>query len=276
MLATGRGELVQVDAGGTTELFVLRAADGEPGGVAVGPDGVLYVSVGRGLLAVDAGAATVVIDAADHDMGATPGAVAVAPNGDVYVADVDTNRILRLTTDGADAGEVDVVAGTGEPAPSDGPTGDGEPADEVAIGAPVGLTIDTSGTLWFLDGTTRTVRVVDDGELATVSGAGDTPLESAGTYADDGIAAGDLAFGTVDGITARPDGGVYVTDAASGAIVSLVDGVATVVAARNAGQSAADGVPMNRSSVRALGAIAADDTGAVWFRDATAVRVIDR
>ena len=197
----------------------------------------------------------------------------------MYVADVDTNRILRLTTAGADAGDVDVVAGTGQPAPSDEPTGDGEPADEVAIGAPVGLTIDPDGTLWFLDGTTRTVRtvsLVDDGELATVSGAGDTPLESAGTYADDGTAAGDLAFGTVDGIAARPGGGVYVTDAASGAIVSLVDGIATVVAARNAGQSAADGVPMNRSSVRALGAVAADDTGAVWFRDATAVRVIDR
>ena len=69
---------------------------------------------------------------------------------------------------------------------------------------------------------------------------------------------------------------MYVTDAGSGAILRMIEGAVSVVAARNPGQPVADGVPMNRSSVRSPGAIAVDANGAVWFRDASALRVIGR
>ncbi|MFN8021064.1 MAG: hypothetical protein U0Q03_05990 [Acidimicrobiales bacterium] len=271
VVATDAGSLTRIDASGTTELFVVSAADGAPGGLAVAPDGTLYVSVARGLLQVDGGAASLVIDAGDADLGATPGAVAIDADGNVYLADVDTNRILRLDTDG----DVRVVAGTGEPAPSGAPTGDGDPADEVPIGAPVGLAVCDDGTIWFLDATTRTVRVVDpDGELGTVTGTGATPVAPAGAYLDDDTPLGDVVFGTLDGLALDPEGGVYVTDAGSGAILRLIDGAVSVVAARNPGTSAVDGVPMNRSSVRSLGAVAVDADGSVWFRDAASLRVI--
>ena len=220
-----------------------------------------------------AAANTVVIDADDERLGATPGAVAVDADGAVYLADVDTNRILRRDTDG----DVRVVAGTGEPAPSGAPTGDGEPADEVPIGAPVGLAVGGDGHVWFLDATTRTVRVVDpDGELGTVTGTGDTPVASAGTFLDDGTPLADVVFGTLGALALDPEGGVYVTDAGSGAILRMIEGAVSVVAARNPGQPVADGVPMNRSSVRSPGAIAVDANGAGWFRDASALRVIGR
>ncbi len=273
IVLTSSGAIVRAEPSGITELATLDPAAGTPGGVAAGPDGTVYVTVPAGLLAFRDGASELVVDAALNLFGTTPGPVAVDAVGNVYFVDLDTSRIIRWSIDGSPLTQ---VAGTGAPAASGAPTGDGERADTVAIGTVIGLALDGRGTLWFLDATSRTVRTVsNDGTLATVSGVGATPVEpQPGTIVADGTSVGDLVFGTLDAIAVGPAGDVFVADAGSGVVLRFDAGTVSVVVARNPGLAPTDGAPANQTSIAALGPISVGRGGAVWFADDGRLRVL--
>lgn len=125
------------------------------GAVARGADGTGYVSDGARIFRAKDGrferVAGLEVGEAPPDQGAealdlkTPAGLAVAPDGTLFVADRDAHRVYKIDP----AGEVAVVAGTGEA----GPSGDGGPATAAKLLRPTDLAIDPAGGLLVLDQT---------------------------------------------------------------------------------------------------------------------------
>ena len=123
----------------------------------------------------------------------------------------------------------------------------------MAIGVVTGLAIDTGGNLVFADATTLAVRqVAGDGTLSTLTAGG--------------------AFLSLDALAVDSAGRVYVADSASAAIVRLTGSTTEVVIAQQVGVAPVDGVAANASSVTAVGAIAIDRAGTLYFEDGVALR----
>ncbi|MFJ4769427.1 RICIN domain-containing protein [Streptomyces uncialis] len=106
-----------------------------------------------------------------------PYGVAVDSAGDVYIADADNHRIRKVTADG----KISTVAGTGVA----GFGGDGGPAASAQLNFPVGVVVDSTGSLCVPDLRNQRVRrITPDGRISTVAGTG-----TAGFGGDDAPAA---------------------------------------------------------------------------------------
>ena len=96
-----------------------------------------------------------------------PVGVTLAPNGDVYIADTGHNRIRRVA---AATGIITTVAGDGLP----GAGGDGGPAAQARLAAPMGVAVVLAGralTLYIADSLNGRIRVVDpEGVISTLGG----------------------------------------------------------------------------------------------------------
>jgi sugar lactone lactonase YvrE len=233
-----------------------RARFVDPFGVAVAPDGTVYVADGVGshrirALSPDGRVTTV----AGGDRGFadgsgpsarfdTPSALAVGPDGTLYVADTGNNAIRRITPDAV----VSTVAGDGIAGFQDGP------AREARFNGPIGVAVDSSGRVFVADTYNDRVRVVepDAGTVRTLvpEAQFDTPsgiaVDAAGRVyvADtrnrviqqiDASGSWVMPFGLAAlarpiGIAVAADGDVYVSDE-RGSIWSIhPDGVSRIVA----------------------------------------------
>ncbi|MFI9311381.1 NHL domain-containing protein [Streptomyces triculaminicus] len=106
-----------------------------------------------------------------------PHGVAVNGAGDLYIADYSNQRVRKITADG----KISTVAGTG----TAGFSGDDGPAASARLNGPVGVVVDSTGTLYISDYSNHRVRkVTADGKISTVAGTG-----TAGFGGDDGPAA---------------------------------------------------------------------------------------
>ena len=157
------------------------AALANPQGVAVGPDGTVYIAdtdhnrlrriTPDGRILTAAGGGTPSGGIGDGLPGpqaalAKPLAVTVDRDGQVFIADTDHDRIRKLTLDGLIA----TVAGTGVY----GNTGDGGPGLDATLAAPAGLGVDPSdGTLLIAQPLSHTVRQLDShGIITNIAGTG--------------------------------------------------------------------------------------------------------
>lgn len=103
--------------------------------------------------------------------------VAVDGADDLYIADAGNHRVRKVTADG----QISTVAGTG----GAGFGGDDGPAVSAQLNLPVGVVVDSTGTLYIADLRNHRVRkVTTDGKISTVAGTG-----TAGSGGDDGPAA---------------------------------------------------------------------------------------
>ena len=95
----------------------------------------------------------------------SPGGVAVDSSGELYIGDTHNHRIrvVNLTT-----GLISTVAGTGVR----GYSGDGASGMLANLDRPRGLTLDTSGTLYFADSDNNRIRKVASGGISTIAGTG--------------------------------------------------------------------------------------------------------
>ncbi|MEW1862907.1 RICIN domain-containing protein [Streptomyces sp. NPDC088194] len=106
-----------------------------------------------------------------------PYGVAVDGAGDLYIADADNNRVRKVTADGT----ISTVAGSG----TAGSGGDGGPAASAQLNFPVGVAVDSTGTLYLSDHRNNRVRrITPDGTISTAAGTG-----TAGSAGDGGPAA---------------------------------------------------------------------------------------
>lgn len=97
-----------------------------------------------------------------------PGGVAVDAAGNLYVADIQNNRIRKVT---ASTGLISTIAGSG--AQGYDPTQNGGPATSAALYNPRGMALDAAGDVYFSDTFNNVVRkVTAAGIITTVAGNG--------------------------------------------------------------------------------------------------------
>lgn len=163
---------------GGRDVAVANANLAQPYGVAVGPDGSVFVTelVGNRVRRIRPdGIVTTIAGTGQQGYGGDGGAatsarlnapagIAVAADGTVFVTELKGHRVRRIATDGT----ITTVAGTGEA----GFTGDGGPGGDAALSAPAFCVIGPDGNLYVSDsGNGRVRRIASDGTITTVAGA---------------------------------------------------------------------------------------------------------
>lgn len=191
----------------------------------VGPDGIIATVAGRGNMAStgDGGLATL----ADLNR---PTGIALGPDGSLYIADSGNYRIRQVGTDGI----ITTVAGNGD----DGSGGDGALAITATI-RPHSVFVGQDGSLYIADTTNNRVRRVGpDGIITTVAGSSLTS-----GYAGDGGLAAQARFGFVYDIEVTPNGILYLTDPNNWRVRRVgTNGIVTTVAGNGSrAERAADG-----------------------------------
>jgi trimeric autotransporter adhesin len=105
-----------------------------------------------------------------------PFGIAVDTAGNLYFADMNNNRIRKVTTEGI----ISTVAGNG----TYGFDGDGGPATSAELGFPFGVAVDTAGNLYVADKGNNCIRAVTPaGVIGTVAGNGNQGFSGDGGLA---------------------------------------------------------------------------------------------
>ena len=142
-----------------------------------------------------------------------PSATAFDPLGRMYISDQENQRIRMVDIDGT----ISTVVGTGKP----GFSGDGGPADQARIYAPIGqaapptsrIATDEFGNLYIADTFNNRIRKVDaaTGIITTIAGNGAFPPET-GSDRDEGAAAIDVSLYWPCDVAIDSEGRVFVAD----------------------------------------------------------------
>jgi RHS repeat-associated protein len=185
----------------------------EPRGLAIGPDGSLYIAdrhnhrirrvSPNGMIYTVAGTDTAGFSGdggpSTQAQLSNPWDVAIGPDGSLYIADRSNVRIRKVSPDGI----MTTVAGNGIASDS----GDGGPATLASLASPVAVAVGPDSSLYLTDDSAHRLRVVGpDGVIATLAGTG------VGDYSGDGGPAGRASLSTPSGVAIGPDGSVYVSD----------------------------------------------------------------
>ncbi|HEX8708022.1 MAG TPA: hypothetical protein VF723_07265 [Pyrinomonadaceae bacterium] len=231
---------------------------GDPFGVAVSPDGIVYVTDGESgrlwQLAAD-GTANVVAEKLN-----VPSAIALAPDGSLVLAETGAHTIKRIEPRG---GRITTLAGV------EGRAGfaDGN-GTQALLNGPVGVAVAADGTVFVADTYNDRIRAIDaEGRVTTLAGGGEPGFSDAANGAD-------ARFDTPCGIALDPDGSLVVADTGNHRLrrVSRAGEVTTIAGADEPGGS--DG-PLFAVTFYQPMAVAVDAGGRIYVADAagSAVRV---
>ena len=213
----GNGTAGYSGDGGPATAAALRAE-----GVTAAPDGSVYVAAGAHVrqIGIDGIIRTI---AGGNITSPTPGdngpaiqarlekavAVAFGPDGSLYIADVFTDVIRRVTPDGT----IHTIAGTFDSSAPDAE--DGTLAAEGRIYDPAGLAVGSDGTVLFAESSRGKIRAVRrDGRITTIAGNGE---RGRATRIQGAPARGTNIVETYD-VKTGPDGSIYVVDAGANTI----------------------------------------------------------
>lgn len=218
-------------AGAVDGIEAVRGDEGDGGpasealfmqleGIAVAPDGTIYVSdaeahrvrrIADGIIHTVAGNGEAGFDG-DGGPGVDaslngPSALALDQAGNLYIADTFNDVVRRLALDGT----IDTVAGTGV----SGFDGDGASALGAQLDQPYGVAVGSRGELYIGDRGNFRVRCVEpDGQIQTVAGRGEEGLVHDGGWATD------VRLGYVARVSADGDG-VLIADQSNAQILRL-------------------------------------------------------
>ncbi|EYF00808.1 NHL domain-containing protein [Chondromyces apiculatus] len=244
-------------------------------GVAVGPDGSVYLSssfqqrvrrvapdgplwtvtgTGTGGGAGDGGPAA---QAQVH----VPRGLALGSDGSLYIAEQGGHRVRRVAADGG----ISTVAGTGQ----QGFSGDGGPATQARLSGPFSVAAASDGTLFIADTQNHRIRRVGtDGTITTIAGSG-----TAGDTGDEGPATEARLRGP-RGVVVAPDGGLYIVDTQNHRIrhVDRRGRIITVAGTGQAGFSGDDGPAISARLNSPTTALLAPD-GTLFVADSTGYRI---
>jgi sugar lactone lactonase YvrE len=216
----GRVSTVAGGARGFSDGVGSSAAFSTPSGLALAPDGTLYVAdTGNHAIRRITPDGSVSTLAGDGSPGYADGpahqarfngpiGVAVAPDGRIFVTDTYNDRIRVIDVNGI----VTTLAGSGQPGADDGV------ADSASFDTPAGLAFDAIGILYVADIGSGVVRVVD------VNGRVTTPA----------WAHGDGFFRPL-GLAVGPDGELYVADEGGRIVAIRSDGTIRTIAGDGVG-----------------------------------------
>lgn len=207
----------------------------EPQNVAVDKDGNVYISDFsnhriRKVNAADGMISTIVGTGAPgfngDDMPAAqaqlngPTNVSVDKDGNLIICDAINSRIRRVA---AADGMIRTIVGKG----STGFGGDGGPATDASINAPVGAIVDSAGDLYFSDRNNHRIRkvVAGTGVITTIAGIGPLTISGLGGFNGDGLAALASALNFPTGLAVDPAGNLYICDRSNQRVRKLVAAV---------------------------------------------------
>ncbi len=259
----------------------------QPYGIAVRPDGSLYVAdfgnrrIRRirpdGTMQTVAGGSGSFSEAVRF---AGPRNVAADTEGNLYVSDFSGHRVYRVSP----SGRVEAVAGAGVA----GFNGDG-PALETELNAPAGLAAGPDGSVYIADSGNRLLRRLRNGRIETVAGAEEGGLrltqptgvavDAAGTVyvADEKAVYAVKQAGEVELVVRAPAGGRFRDVAVSGGLVYVgggrrvwtVPGPGALAPAAGNGEfgNYADGVAATSATLDAPIGIAFDAFGDLLIAD---------
>jgi RHS repeat-associated protein len=242
-----------------------------PNGLAVGPDGSVYISdwgnhrVRRvspdAIITTVAGTGDSSLFSGD-DGPATqarlrnPTGLALSPDGSLYIVDSGNYRVRRVGPDGI----IHTVAGNG----SQDFSGDGGPATKAALWFPSGLTLGPDGSLYISENQ-RVRRVGPDGIISTVAGSA-----SNGFAGDDGPAT-QAQLSYPGGVAFGPDGSLYIADTSNNRIrrVDPNGTINTVVGGGSYGfgQGHGDSGPASKAELALPHGIAFGPDGSLYIAD---------
>ena len=196
---------------------------GSARGVAVGPDGAVYIAdyYWSSVRKVKDGVISTIATKLSY-----PEGLAADSAGNVFVADAGNHRIVRIDPSGA----VTTFAGTLQ---KSGPAGDGGPATAAQLYQPRDVAVDKDGSLVLADTGNYRIRKVDTaGIITTIAGTG-----SAG-FGGDGGPATAAPLDSPSGIAVGPGGEIYVADTKNGRIRMIKpDGTISTIAGNGAATS---------------------------------------
>ncbi|HVF63172.1 MAG TPA: RHS repeat-associated core domain-containing protein [Casimicrobiaceae bacterium] len=251
----------------------VNASLRSPAGVALAPDGSLYIAdnnrirrVGLdGIINTVAGNGVLGFSGdggpAPQASLRNPSGVAVGPDGSLYFSDEDNNRIRRVGLDGI----ISTVAGNGVT----GFSGDGGLATQASLGGdPDGIAVGPDGSLYITDDNNKRIRRVGpDGIITTVAGNG------VSGFSGDGGLATLASIGDPDGVTVGPDGSVYIADDDNNRIRRVAPGgIITTLAGNGSSGFAGDGGPAARASIRNPEGLAVGPDGSLYLADNNRIR----
>ena len=244
------------ESGETIEPLATASRIGDPHGVAMHPDGNLYVveALNARVLAVASNGDLDVVRADRFCTGtnclAEPRDAALDPEGRLVVADREERRIWRI--DPAD-GSIAILAGTGLNAPS----ADGTPATEASLQDPRGVAVAVDGTVYFTERTGHRVRFIDgNGALQTLAGTG------VDGFSGDGGPAAEAQVSTPGGLGIGA-GVLYLADSGNDRVraIDLDAGTIETVAGTGTRGYTGDGVPATAAALNLPEDVAATEDG---------------
>lgn len=204
---------LEVGASRAENIDATKAAL-SPLGLAVDAKGTLYVGeegrvrrVAGGVITTVAGGGQSPLDnvpATSARIG-SPVALAVDSAGDLYIADMFSHRIRKVSQ-----GKITTVAGNGPP----GFNGDNGPATSAKLSYPTGIAVDAAGDLYIADSFNMRVRKVVNGVITTIAGNGQP-----GFSGDGGPATGSSIV--PHSLALDSAGNVYITDSITGYVRKL-------------------------------------------------------
>jgi uncharacterized protein (TIGR03437 family) len=237
-----------------------------PQGVAVGPDGTVYIAdtgndrirqvTPAGLITTYAGNGSETFSG-DGGMATAaslfaPNSVAVDSAGNLYIADTRHSCIRKVATTGI----ITTVAGNGVA----GYAGDNVAATSTSLNEPYGIAVDSAGNLFIADTFNNRIRkVAVNGTIATLAGTG-VP-----GYADGAAASAQFSFPKQ--LVLDSKGNVFVADPGNNLIRKITGATTSTVAGNFLRAFSGDGGAALSASLGNPSSVAMDAAGDIFIAD---------
>src|SRR6266540_3392491 len=231
----------------------------DPTGIALGPDGSLYIADHTNSRIRRIGPNSIITTVAGDGGGLRyPSGVAVGPDGTLYIAGNYTNRVYRVGPDGT----LSTVAGTSPSGwYSGGYSGDGGPASAAQVNRPWGVAVGPDGSLYIADTWNHRIRrVAPNGIITTVAGTGQNG------YSGDGGPATQAKLSYPARIAVGRDGTLYIASNNRIRAVGSDGIIVTLAGTGTTGYSGDDG-PAIQANLNGPYGIALRSDGKMVFAD---------
>jgi len=202
-----------------------------------------------------------------------PEGIAVDASGNLFIADVNNERIRKVSASGI----ITTVAGNPSQCPipaaatfCGGFSGDGGPATSAQLNYPDGVAVDASGNLFIADQDNNRVRKVSaSGIITTIAGNGPSCSNPfCGGYSGDGGPATSAQLNTPSGVAVDASGNLFLADLGNSRIRKVsASGTITTVAGNGIQGFSGDGGPAASASLNHAFGVTVDGSGNLFVVD---------